>query len=602
MKKLISLILIIAVSFSLISVSGFAAENTEMPAISVGIRAEKEHGAQIETDWYYNESDGFYYLFIPKSIDLNSSKIYFDAADSVTVDGTVIENGASSAVLADKTEFVLNITGESFKVKIINKSLVSSVFIETESGSLDAVHADKEHKEKGEITIINSDGEVECDGELDYIKGRGNSTWKLAKKPYNIKLEDKENLFGMGKSKKWSLLANYSDASLIRNSLAFTAAENAGMKNTPKYEPVDVYINGEYMGAYLLTTRIEVDKTRVNIDNLEDLNEEANPDVDIEALPRGGVYGSISGYLEGTRKWVEIPNDPADISGGYILELELPGRYDEEVSGFVTENSQAVILKSPEYASEKEIDYIANYYQLFENAVYGKQSLAEIGKYCNVDSLVDSYIFNEWVANHDAGLTSTYLYKPVNDTIYAGPVWDFDKAMGNCDVIRFGLNYNEPSQWTVCHSTLRNTSIVGSGEAMKTPTFYNLLAKNQDFINLCKQKWNSCFKDAFSSAVEYITTDYAAAIEGSAIADAVRWNSYGTTDIAKIKAAYAAKIKNVEDFAEAKTSFISANIGTVAAYTVAEKGFFDSLGDKISVLISNIIEKAVVLFGLENII
>ncbi len=602
MKKLISLIMVIAISFSLISVSAFAKDNTEKFELSVGVRAEKEHGAQIETDWYYNAADGFYYLFIPKSIDLNSSKIYFDAADSVTIDGTAIVNGASSDVLADKTEFILNITDESFKVKIINESEVSSVFIETESGSLDAVHADKEHKEKGEITIINSDGEVECDGELDYIKGRGNSTWKLSKKPYNIKLEDKENLFGMGKSKKWSLLANYSDASLIRNSLAFTAAENAGMEYTPKYEPVDVYINGEYMGAYLLTTRIEVDKTRVNVDNLEDLNEDANPDVDIEALPRGGVYGSISGYLEGTRKWVEIPNDPEDISGGYILELELPGRYDEEVSGFVTENSQAVILKSPEYASEKEVAYISNYYQLFEKAVHGNQSLAVIGEYCNVDSLVDSYVFNEWVANHDAGLTSTYLYKPVNDTIYAGPVWDFDKALGNCDVIRFGLNYNEPSQWTVCHSKLRNISIVGSGEVTQTPTFYNFLAKNQDFINLCKQKWSSCFNDAFSSAVEYITTDYAAAIEGSAVANAVRWNFYGTTDIAAIKAAYAANVKKVADFAAAKSSFMSANIGTVATYGAAEKGFFDSLGDKISVIIGNIIEKTVVLFGLENII
>ncbi len=597
MKRVISVLMAIIISCSFGCLAGFAADDA-ISEFSVGIIEEKEHGAQLCIEWY--AADDAMYLFVPQSINFDEAKVNFSASGDVYADGVKIEDGSSAAFLADKTEVTLTSGSASYKIKIIAISDVSTVFIETESGSLDSVHADKEHKEKGEITIIGADGSVECDGELDYIKGRGNSTWGLDKKPYNIKLEDKVNLFGMGKSKKWSLLANYSDASLIRNSLAFTAAENAGIAYTPKYEPVDVYINGEYMGAYLLTTRVEVDKTRVNIDNLEDLNEDANPDVDIEALPRGGVYGSLSGYLEGTRKWVEIPNDPKDITGGYIIELELPGRYDDEVSGFVTENSQAVILKSPEYASENEVIYIASYYQLFENAVHGNQSIDAIGEYCNINSLVDSYVFNEWVANHDAGLTSTYLYKPVDDTLYAGPVWDFDKALGNCDVVRFGLNYNKPSQWTVYRSTLRNNTIFGAGELTHIPTFYNLLAKNQDFINLCKEKWDLVLKNAFSSAAEYITTDYVAAIEDSAVANAIRWNVYGTTDVAEIKAAYANDVKKVADFVDEKTAFISANIGTVATYDAEEKSFFESLVDKMTILAGNIVEKAVVILGLEN--
>ena len=600
MKKIISLLMAALICCSFGCFTGFAADEA-ISDFSVCTVAEKEHGAQLCVDWF--EGTDAMYLFVPQSINFAEAKVYFTAKGDVYADGVKITSGSSADFLADKAEVTLTSGSISYKVKIVAISDVSTVFIETESGTLESVHADKEHKEKGEITIIGVDGGIEYDGVLDYIKGRGNSTWGLAKKPYNIKLEDKANLFGMGKSKKWSLLANHTDSSLVRNSLAFTAAENAGLAYTPKFEPVDVYINGEYMGAYLLTTRVEVDKTRVDIDNLEDLNEDANPDVDdIEALPRGGVYGTYSGYLEGTRKWVEIPNDPKDITGGYILELELPGRYDDEISGFVTENSQSVIFKSPEYASENEVIYMASYYQLFENAVYGNQSLDAIGEYCNIDSLVNSYVFNEWVANHDAGLTSTYLYKPVNDTLYAGPVWDFDRAFGNCDVIRFGLDYNKPAQWTVCHSKLRNVSIVGSGEATQTPTFYNLLAKNQDFTALCKQKWVSCFDAAFGSAAEYITTDYAAAIEDSVVANAIRWNIYGTTDVDAIKAAYAAAVDKVADFADAKAAFIGANIGTVATYGAAEKGFFESLGDKISVIIGNVIEKAIVLFGLENII
>ncbi len=596
MKRIISALLALIIAVSFCSLTGFAADEA-VTEFSVGIVEEKEHGAQLSVDWYKSENG--IYMFIPQSVDLAEAKVYFTANGDVYADGIKIANGSSAAFLADKSEVTLTSGNASYKVKIIAISDISSVFIETESGSLDSVHADKEYKEKGEITIIGADGNVECDGKLDYIKGRGNSTWSLAKKPYNIKLEDKADLFGMGKSKKWSLLANYGDASLLRNSLAFTAAENAGMAYTPEFEPVDLYVNGEYMGAYLLTTRVEVDKTRVNIDNLEDLNEEANPDVDVEALPRGGVYGSYSGYLEGTRKWVEIPDNPEDITGGYIIEMELPGRYDDEVSGFVTRNSQAVILKSPEYASEDEVIYIASYYQLFENAVFAKQSLDDIGEHCNIESLVDSYVFNEWVANHDAGLTSTYFYKPADDTLYAGPVWDFDKAFGNCDVIRFGLDYNKPGQWTVCHSRLRTVTLWGPADADKIPTFYNLLAKNEDFVKLCKDKWNSVFKNAFASAVEEITGDYSEKIELSVIADAIRWNTFRTDDITAIKTAYAAEIKEIADFAQAKAAFIDANIGTVA---LRENEETTSFWDKISIIGGNLVEKLIVLFGLENII
>ena len=595
MKKIISVLMTLVIAFSFCSLTGFAAVEA-MSDFSVGVVEEKEHGAQLSIDWYKTEKAN--YLFIPQSINLEEAKVYFTANSDVYADGVKITSGSPASFLADKSEVTLTSGNTVHKVKIIAISDVSSVFIETESGSLDSVHADKEHKEKGEITIVGADGKAEYDGELDYIKGRGNSTWKHAKKPYNIKLEEKANLFDMGKSKKWSLLANYADASHIRNSLAFTAAENAGISYTPKYEPVDLYINGEYMGSYLLTTRVEVDKTRVNIDNLEDLNEEANPDVDIEALPRGGVYGRYSGYLEGTRKWVEIPNNPEDITGGYIIEMELPGRYDEEISGFVTKNSQSVIMKSPEYASEDEVVYIASYYQLFENAVFAKGSLDAVGEYCNIESLVDSYVFNEWVANHDAGLTSTYFYKPAGDTLYAGPVWDFDKSLGNCDVIRYGLNYNKPAQWTVCHSHLRTITLWGGADADKIPTFYNILSKNIEFLKLCKDKWDLVFKRAFTSAIEEITIDYAERIEQSVVANAIRWNTYGTDDIDAIKTAYAAGVKKVADFAIAKTTFINDNIGTVAVRETEEK---TSFSDKISIVFGGIVEKLIVLFGLENI-
>lgn len=600
MKKLISIFLAVIISCFFVSATAFAAEETGISKFSVGIVTEEEADADLVVNWYKNDTDGYMYLFVPDSIDLEKAVISISASADVYCGEIKISNGDSAAFLADKSEVILSCGGESFKVKIFSESKVASVFIETQSGSLDAVHADKEYKEKGSITIINSDGETECSGRLDYIKGRGNSTWGLAKKPYNIKLEKKANLFGMGKSKKWSLIANYQDASLARNALAYTAAQYAGMAYSPEYEPVDVYINGNYEGAYLLTTRVEVDEARVDIENLENANEKANPDIkDFENCERGGVYGKFSGYIEGSKKWVEIANNPENITGGYLLECELPSRYCEEISGFVTEGSHAIVIKSPEYASKAQVEYISDYYQQFENAVNSDEGISKISEYADINSFAMLYIFNEWVANHDACITSTYMYKPANGKLFAGPVWDFDNSFGNCDRTRFGLDYNNPNTWTACHSRLYAITVIGAGNTTNVPTFFNTLSKKQEFVNLSKNLWDSTMKTAAAEAVKYIQNEYAVNIEGSAVANAIRWEIFGTTDVDAIKKAYKDEVQEVVDFANAKSAFISSGIGAVIpAYS--EKTAWDNIKDRFNILLSDIFEKALVLFRLEN--
>lgn len=603
MKKLISVILAVIIGCSMFSVAGFAAENAGISSFSVEILTDEKTDADLVVDWYKNDADGKTYLFIPASIDLEKAVVNFAASDDVYLGETKLAIGDSAAFLKDKQQITLTCGGESYDVIVFAESKVASVFIETESGSLDAVHADKEHKEKGRITIVNTDGETECFGLLDYIKGRGNSTWGMAKKPYNIKLEEKENLFGMGKSKKWSLIANYQDASLARNALAYTAAQYAGMAYSPEFEPVDVYINGSYEGAYLLTTRVEVDETRVDIENLEKANEKANPDIeDFDDCARGGVYGTFSGYLEGTRKWVEIPNDPEDITGGYLLECELPSRYCDEISGFVTEGSQAMVVKAPEYASKAQVNYIADYYQKFENAVASESSLSKISEYADINSFAMLYLFNEWVSNHDAAITSTYMYKPANGKLFVGPVWDFDSSLGNTDSKgRFGLDYNNPETWTACHSRLYAITYIGAGNTTNVPTFFNNLAKKQEFADLSKTLWDSVMKNAVADAVNYIQNEYAVNVEGSAVANAIRWKHFSTTNVDEIKAAYRNEIKEVADFANAKSAFISSGIGTVVPVH-SEKTALDSVKDTFNIILNEIFEKALVLFNLENVI
>lgn len=150
--------------------------------------------------------------------------------------------------------------GKSVSVNIVKSAEIPAMFIQTASGTLDKVHANKDNKEKGTMALVKADRSVDFDGNLKQIKGRGNSTWGFAKKPYNIKLENSSDLLGMGKGKGWCLLANYADRSLLRNRIVYNLAEETGIPFTMDSRNIDLYINGDYMGSYLITEKSKSEK------------------------------------------------------------------------------------------------------------------------------------------------------------------------------------------------------------------------------------------------------------------------------------------------------------------------------------------------------
>lgn len=615
MKKFLAVILAFILLFSCLSVAVSAANDGLITSFAVESVAEldakagKGDGAAVKTEWY--EIDGTYYLFVPSSIDLLNAKITFDSNYDVYYGSTQIVSGETTDILNGKTEMIIGCNGKNFNLVIINESKVASVFIETESGNLDAVHADKDYKEEGKITIINDDAsEAEYNGVLEYIKGRGNSTWEMEKKPYNLKLDKKADLFGMGKSKKWSLIANHTDESLARNAAAYYAAKEAGMPYTPLYVPCDVYINNEYMGAYLLTTRVEADETRVDVDNLDDVNEEIcidkyGEDFDMDTLEKGGIYGTWAGLLQGTKKWVEIPATEGEVeTGGYILEMELANRYTDEISGFVTSRSQPFIMKSPEYASEAQITYISDYYQRFEDAAFAEDGKNSLGEYytdlADLTSLAKFYALNEWTSNQDCGLTSTYFYKPAGEKLYAGPVWDFDICFANNDSGRFGCDYTNPEEFTVAFGRQYRNTFFGKYDVDEVPHIFNVLCKKQEFVTEVKNVWDSEVKAAVEKTNTMLST-YASENMGSAVMNAIRWNIFGTYNIAEIKVEYEKAVKEVYDFSTIRAQFLTNNFGTVQVQDVQTNFFLAGL-KKIGTGMNELFEKLIVVFGLQNVI
>lgn len=114
--------------------------------------------------------------------------------------------------------------------------------------------------------------------QLDYVRGRGNVTWLAPKKAYKFKLDKKAALLGMGKNKHWALLANAFDGSMLRNRLVSYMGEQLEFEYTPKMLPVDLVINGEYMGSYYLAETVRIGKDRVNIDELT-AEDNAEPEI-----------------------------------------------------------------------------------------------------------------------------------------------------------------------------------------------------------------------------------------------------------------------------------------------------------------------------------
>ena len=140
---------------------------------------------------------------------------------------------------------------------------VPTLYLQTESGSSKAIEESKAAREAGAYLLVDAEGNVLSMGSLDTLHTRGNSSFSYDKKPYGFKLSEKADLLGMGKAKKWVLVANYIDGTLIRNTITLKLAQAVGLPYTPQGRAVDLYLNGSYKGSYLLCEKVQVGENRV---------------------------------------------------------------------------------------------------------------------------------------------------------------------------------------------------------------------------------------------------------------------------------------------------------------------------------------------------
>ncbi len=234
------------------------------------------------------------------------------------------------------------------------------------------------------------------------IKGRGNYTWAQVKRPYAIKLDEKQNWFGFGAAKDWVLLADYTDQTHLRNYFAFTLASGFCFAFTPRTRHAQVYINGVYRGLYLIAEKVEIDAKRLDINV---------------------AGGDLLLELDNNYGWGEPETLTTKL--GNLLVIKDPDRdeFDERV--------QAAGSKL-KFANAKR--FVKTQINSFEDGLQKGWSLENLDKYLDIDSLVDWYIFNEIVKNDDTVFNSSiYLYSRYGDKLYMGPVWDYDLCLSGID-------------------------------------------------------------------------------------------------------------------------------------------------------------------------
>jgi len=389
---------------------------------------------------------------------------------------------------------------------------------------------------EGRFTMTGSAALPQCapiTASLMKVQGRGNYTWTLDKKPYNFSLDKKANVCGMGSDKKWALLANHYDRSLLRNSAAlYMGGLMTNLAFTPQSIPVDVYVNGVYQGAYTLVERVGVNENRVNIDKLE---------------------GNAGGVNDG------VPN----VTGGYLLEWDFREGGDHNV--MVGQNTGWVAIKEPEDEDDgsgitsAQVNYIDGYLDDTDEVLFSNDFADPVNgwrKYIDEASAVDFYIVQELTKNLDANMyTSVFMYKKRDvagtpGKLFMGPLWDFDTAMGDAE---YPGNQGTTTGWY-----LRDEIDIEAKQT--TVTWFNRLNEDPTFQAAVEARWQQIYPQLQTS--DTFIANQIPLIQSSATLNFQKWSvTERLEDVQVIKGSWSSEVTYLRQWLTQRLAWMNGQLG-----------------------------------------
>ena len=393
-------------------------------------------------------------------------------AIKVTVNGVPLESGKNSIDFSESVTLLLTSEYGSQKEYVVNIDWITGIphfFIETENNV--AVNS-KDDYVQATIKLDGANIYEDYEGSTR-IRGRGNSTWRMPKKPYRLKLDNKASLLGLSAEKDWILLANYLGGTLMLNAVASKTAQLLEMPYTNTMIPVDVTLNGEYMGNYMFTEHKEVEKNRIDVTN-----------------------------------------------DGILLELDT---YFDEDWQFKSEHYELpVMIQYPEledYSFEEatiEKNRIMTDFQIMEDAVFDESfPNNNYLDYIDADALVNYLIVYNLTRNVEINHPkSTYLHKQKDGKYMMGPIWDFDWA----------FDYNGVDTYFQS-----STGSLFRGGSESGTRFFKRFLEDPIIQDLYREKWNQFSSNKLPTLLTYLD-EYAGLIEISHAMNYQKWQR-GSGDI-----------------------------------------------------------------------
>ena len=473
------LIVLITAAFLLLAAGIGCMEPEPQPEIKVNMPLSVTvllDGQQETLDCRMDEA-GAYTVFLPSGGGLSDAVISPGKDTQVVLNGTLLEEAADCDGFQLETPYTLTCTAEGITTEhtltFLQSAQLPSLHLDVQSGGMEIIHETKGNQESGHARLYTREGELNWSGRVEGLKGRGNSSWFKEKKPYALTLASEADLLGMGQAGEWILLANAMDPSHLRNKAVYDLAAEAGMAYVPESRWVDLYLNGDYAGLYLLCERNEIHPRRL------DLSE----------------------------------------TGSFLVSRESGWRLISQGYPRVLLDSGAALRIHDSAVTEEELYRI---WQPVENAILAEDGIdPATGKswqeMIDLDSWVMDYLTGEIFGNVDAGTISTYFYRDGADPsgqIYAGPVWDYDLSMGS----------RGTWQTQTVQALFANKAHIWS---LEDSTWYYALNRKPEFRERVQELYQQVYRPLVQQLLDTGLEDYAGQIAASAGLDQYRWKTEG---------------------------------------------------------------------------
>ena len=431
---------------------------------------------------------------------------------------------------------------------------VDSVWYQVTNLPTVSIHTYAGYDPRDKVTEMPSNITITYDGGTriqEYpitARGRGNASWGFPKKPWRIKFADGKShhmlkgssMESPSKAKKWTLINNYGDKTLLRNCLAFEVSKRLDALYSPWAQPVDVIMNGEYKGCYQLCDQVSVDRNRVPVTEMS-----------------------------------EFDNEEPEVTGGYLIEIDAYA--SQESSWFTSNRSNPVTIKHPgdDAITTQQHNYIQNYFNLMESSVFASNYTdPENGyrKYLDIESFLKHFLIGEFSGNMDT-YWSVYMYKERQENqFHVSPCWDFDLAFDNDQRI---YPVNGRSDW----------AYRGGSAAGNMKSFVSRLLNDNDAYMQLNQIWKDNRKEGFldeKTLLAYVDS-MASEIEASANLNFIRWPILNTRVHQNISAlgSFQAEVDVLRNYIPARLAWIDNYLGYDPGSMYTDSTYFVSTPEEL---------------------